>query len=783
MIRRVILRNWKSHLESVLEFPKGVNIIVGINGSGKSSVFDAICFGLYGTTPDLQSKKIKLDDLIMRKPYQKDEAEVLIEFEAGGNILTVKRSIRMGKGSSAEIRENGKLIEAFSTQRVNEIIAEKIKTSYELFSKIIYSKQNSLDYFLNLSPSERKKKIDEILMIENFERARVSCNMLINRIEDKIIEKENFVRVFNYEKILKDRESKENEIKEIEIWLDGLKKELAEISAKRVIMEEEYSKYKKIKENLEKLKVEEVSISSKIEQLTKDLELLSSSYQSLDKSSLVKELEKIKRENKDLEKYLSDIKTNLEKKINEKAELISSINLGNKKIEEINKELEEIKKIEEEILQIEKISNYQELERREKSLIELRSSVVSLNNEIKNIQDSLEKLKSAESKCPVCDSKLTEEKKKVLIDKKNEEIEEKKKIINDTIEKIKVAEIEIEKIKNDLKKLESLKIKIGRKENLEKDLELYKNQIIIDNDNLKTVEKEIESIKKEIEEKEKVLKEYLEKRSELENLLNRIIEFENKKEMLENLRKKYENIKIEINSLESQMPLISLDQIEKDLRTLVSKEREIAIEIKNKEELISRLKKDLEEILRQISIFEKEKQEIERLRKIVVDLKIFRDALKITQERLREEFVEAVNSYMNVIWTNLYPYKDFISISLNIDEGDYVLQLQERSGKWINVEGIASGGERSLAALALRIAFSLTLAPQLKVLILDEPTHNLDAKAVEELARVLRESVSEFLDQVFIITHDERLEEAVTGKVYRFERDKEKDDFTKVVEI
>ncbi|MEM5832154.1 MAG: AAA family ATPase, partial [Candidatus Aenigmatarchaeota archaeon] len=425
----------------------------------------------------------------------------------------------------------------------------------------------------------------------------------------------------------------------------------------------------------------------------------------------------------------------------------------------------------------------QELERREKSLIELRSSVVSLNNEIKNIQDSLEKLKSAESKCPVCDSKLTEEKKKVLIDKKNEEIEEKKKIINDTIEKIKVAEIEIEKIKNDLKKLESLKIKIGRKENLEKDLELYKNQIIIDNDNLKTVEKEIENIKKEIEEKEKVLKEYLEKRSELENLLNRIIEFENKKEMLENLRKKYENIKIEINSLESQMPLISLDQIEKDLRTLVSKEREIAIEIKNKEELISRLKKDLEEILRQISIFEKEKQEIERLRKIVVDLKIFRDALKITQERLREEFVEAVNSYMNVIWTNLYPYKDFISISLNIDEGDYVLQLQERSGKWINVEGIASGGERSLAALALRIAFSLTLAPQLKVLILDEPTHNLDAKAVEELARVLRESVSEFLDQVFIITHDERLEEAVTGKVYRFERDKEKDDFTKVVEI
>ena len=78
------------------------------------------------------------------------------------------------------------------------------------------------------------------------------------------------------------------------------------------------------------------------------------------------------------------------------------------------------------------------------------------------------------------------------------------------------------------------------------------------------------------------------------------------------------------------------------------------------------------------------------------------------------------------------------------------------------------------------IAFSLVLAPQLKWLVLDEPTHNLDSKAVDLLANVLRDKMSTFVDQIFLITHDPSLESAVSGYLYRLEREKEKDGFTKV---
>lgn len=97
--------------------------------------------------------------------------------------------------------------------------------------------------------------------------------------------------------------------------------------------------------------------------------------------------------------------------------------------------------------------------------------------------------------------------------------------------------------------------------------------------------------------------------------------------------------------------------------------------------------------------------------------------------------------------------------------------------------GIASGGERSIAALALRIAFALVLAPQLRWLVLDEPTHNLDMKAVEDLALTLRDKIGEFVDQVFLITHDENLENAVTGSLYKLERKKEVDGVTKIIAL
>ena len=77
----------------------------------------------------------------------------------------------------------------------------------------------------------------------------------------------------------------------------------------------------------------------------------------------------------------------------------------------------------------------------------------------------------------------------------------------------------------------------------------------------------------------------------------------------------------------------------------------------------------------------------------------------------------------------------------------------------------------------------MVLAPNLRWLILDEPTHNLDSQAIEMLSNVLRENVSEFVDQMFIITHEPRLENAVSGYLYRLERPGNKTGPTQVEKV
>ncbi len=225
-----------------------------------------------------------------------------------------------------------------------------------------------------------------------------------------------------------------------------------------------------------------------------------------------------------------------------------------------------------------------------------------------------------------------------------------------------------------------------------------------------------------------------------------------------------------------------LGNLERKLQTAIVSEQRYETKIETISSLVSEKQKRIKEIESKREVIEDYKKEIRKIQAIADQLKLLETSFLSTQEQLRKDFVLAVNQAMQSIWEDLYPYKDIYGVRLGIQEGDYILQLQDRTG-WIPADGVASGGERTIACLALRIAFALVLAPQLRWLVLDEPTHNLDARAVEDLAKVLKEKVSEFVDQVFLITHDPSLETAVSGYLYRLERDKERDEPTRVVYV
>ncbi|MCX6768868.1 MAG: SMC family ATPase [Candidatus Micrarchaeota archaeon] len=189
MITSVELKNWRSHAHTRLQFGKGTNLIVGIMGSGKSAVLDAICYALYGTFPALRRKSVSSEDIFR---HGEKEAGVALEFSHGGKGYRVVRALRKsarGVEAAAKIYEDGKVLDS-GQARVSEIVGEKLGVDFDLFNRAVYSEQNNIGYFLELEAGRRKREMDGLMGLDRFEDARANAVRVINRLEGerKILE-------------------------------------------------------------------------------------------------------------------------------------------------------------------------------------------------------------------------------------------------------------------------------------------------------------------------------------------------------------------------------------------------------------------------------------------------------------------------------------------------------------------------------------------------------------------------------------------------------------------
>jgi exonuclease SbcC len=781
MITKVKLKNWRSHLDSELDFSEGTNCFIGHTGAGKTSVMDAVCFGLFGTFLQLQQKKMKLEDIIMKKPSQKDQAEVAVYFDVDGTEWNVKRTVTKGR-STAELRRNGELIEGPQASKVTEEIEKIIKMNYELFSRAVYSEQNQLDMFLTIPKGQRMKKIDELLAIDRFEKARMNTKSLINKCLTSIDEKEALCKSLEADESLKKFETIKREFIELKERGEKLKKQLEDVVNRKIktardllILKEQQKKLQFIEEDTKKY-------TALIEVTEVDLEKI--------KSELVdyaeKTTEELSNENNnisaDIDKlilHVEEEKSNLDKLKEEYAEENAKIKLiEEEKLPKIEQETNEFESISEKLKKnpLKKVES--ELKSEQKEFEKIQMNVQKSLAKISELEDGIHELSLAGSACPVCDSKLTENKKSNLLSKKKKQLEELEKTVESSEPLIEKMQEEISKLDKRFKETEKLQERLNQIKDSKQQLKLLTNELKDLKGKVKIFINQKKMFEKNIEMLENNLKDLKKRQEDIKQVLSKKEEANVKLDRIKEYGQKFSQLGIEREML-SSFSLSILEKVEQEYQTIIGLERELQTHLTNQAEIINEKQKLLDEIENKKKILENYSLEIKRVEAISEQLQFLESALEATQEQLRKDFVTAVNEAMQSIWGELYPYKDIFNIRLGIEEGDYVLQLQDSSG-WIAADGIASGGERSIACLALRIALSLVLAPNVGMLVLDEPTHNLDSKSVEELANVLRDKITNFVEQVFLITHDPSLENAVSGYLYRLEREKEKDGFTKI---
>ena len=408
MIDKVKLTNWRVHKELEIDFSKGSNIIVGQMGSGKTSILQAITFGLFGTFSELKKRDLKISDLI-NKSTKDNFSEIELHLrDAFNNKLTITRRIESNKNSEAIVKDNtGKLVAGPNPTSANFYISDKLKLDEELFLRTVYSLQNEADILLRLSPAERKRQIDELMNLHKFETARKNSVSLRNKINERrknlteFVEKENKVDIrTNIDRLVKElgdikgkNTELSNELKivlkdetQFKAELDSLRKthsELSQLANSKKSIESELSEIKiKIAGKNVKLTGEQISGTLK-EYESKKASLASS------KSELISKKEKIDKQLIGLEK---------------------SASIDENKVQELTKKISEINELRQKLSAMEAKHKFTELSEKiatakaqDKELDnQYRENVAEMNNLRKHIQE----LETVSDLCPVCRNHL-----------------------------------------------------------------------------------------------------------------------------------------------------------------------------------------------------------------------------------------------------------------------------------------------------------------------------------------------------------------------------------------
>ncbi|MCX7779582.1 MAG: SMC family ATPase [Negativicutes bacterium] len=185
--------------EQVIDFAelngRNIFLITGPTGAGKTTIFDAICYAIYG-----KGSGGDRDGENMRSDFAGDDMPTVVEleFELGGRRYSVRRKPRQlkrkakGEGyteqaAEAEFREltgGGAVIAG--VREVNEKIQQIMNISYEQFRQIIMIPQGEFRELLTAESKDREIILQRIFGTEGFRRVQEQLGEWERTLRDEI---------------------------------------------------------------------------------------------------------------------------------------------------------------------------------------------------------------------------------------------------------------------------------------------------------------------------------------------------------------------------------------------------------------------------------------------------------------------------------------------------------------------------------------------------------------------------------------------------------------------
>jgi DNA repair exonuclease SbcCD ATPase subunit len=242
-------------------------LIVGTNGSGKSTMLDALCFGLFGKPFRNVNKPNLLNSINNR------DCVVEIDFSIGNKEFKIVRGI---KPNIFEIYQDTVLLNQDAAVRDYQDYLERfiLKLNYKSFTQIVILGSASFTPFMQLSAADRRAIIEDLLDIQIFSTMNSLIKERLATNKDQTVSKKNDIALLlqkyelkkeHQDKLNQDNEEKVKEYeKEILLHretirtlhddinnLEQAKQTLSEICAKIPENEKKITAFKKVESQIE----------------------------------------------------------------------------------------------------------------------------------------------------------------------------------------------------------------------------------------------------------------------------------------------------------------------------------------------------------------------------------------------------------------------------------------------------------------------------------------------------------------------------------------------------
>ena len=361
-------------------------LIVGENGSGKSTILDALSFALYGK-PFRKINKPQLINSINQKGL-----EVVLEFSIGSKHYKVRRGI---KPNIFEVYQNGTLINQDAESKDYQEMFEKniLKLNHKSFSQIVILGSASFVPFMQLSAANRREIIEDLLDIQIFSTMNVllkdkiadnksnivdiDYNLKLTGEKIDMLKKHINILKTNNDELIKQKQIK---IKEYESEIEKVSAEIETNTNEQKTLNTSISDQSKVQTKLRTLETLATQLDSKISKLEKEVEFFT------DHNDCPTCRQGIEHEHK--EDIIKRDNTQINEVREGKAKLAEEYNKLNARLSEIAQTLQKIS----DLNTIISNSNVQ-ISTWNKFIVDLKAEITDLEKDVSSNEDTSEELK------------------------------------------------------------------------------------------------------------------------------------------------------------------------------------------------------------------------------------------------------------------------------------------------------------------------------------------------------------------------------------------------------